>query len=119
MEEYNFHEVIALLQDDKDLIFKTENGCLVTIVDDLLSIFKNKDWMVYEITSKTLHAKFTILKLQVTPIKALQAYMNGKAIELTKFNKHSNKDKMKITSQMNNFEFNLDDLHNGKWRILD
>jgi len=71
------------------------------------------------VTPKILHTKYKIYKY-VNPFDVLKAFTEGKTIKLIKVNINTKELRnYKVDSSMNNFEFNLDDLKYGEWRIVD
>jgi len=126
--EYSFHEIISLLTDDESLVFVDNFGNRIEMADGelkfLTKIKENEycyDFMVTDliVTSKILHTKYKIYKY-INPFDVLKAFTEGKTIELTKVNINTKELRnYKVNSGMNNFEFNLDDLKYGEWKIVE
>ena len=121
MREYKFHEVIALLTDDNNLQFESDSF-IVKIKDKRLVFVDKFDGveLLEGIEIADLINTYTIYNESVSYIEALKAYAEGKRIKLQKVNNKTKElNNYVLTSDMNHFEFCIDDLKYGKWYILD
>jgi len=125
--EYSFYEIIGLLTDDESLVFVDNFGNRIEMTDGQLKFLTKikENEYCYDfttdliVTPKILHTKYKIYKY-VNPFDVLKAFTEGKTIELIKVNINTKELRnYKVDSSMNNFEFNLDDLKYGEWRIVD
>lgn len=121
MRQYKLYEIIGLLQDDKHLRFESEKYFIMMVEDKLTFIDKRTQEDFYSITQNRLHDTYTVYNPQVSCIDALKAFIHdGKTIKIHKVDNVTKKTRdYIITSDMNNFEFSLDDLNYGHWYILD
>ena len=120
MTIYNFHEIIGLLRDDNDLMFETKNKNKIGVIHGALKISHKDSWEPLIIDSDMLNGTYIAIPPQVNFTIALQAWLCGRTIKLTKVDNTTKQLRnYKITSDMDNFEFNLNDLKHGTWRILE
>lgn len=122
MQTYKFCDVIRLLAEDNTLKFETINYIIMLKGERLVFIDKKTNLEFEGINKFDLKEVYTIYKeppREVDYIEALKAYRNGKNIKIQKVNNRTKElSEHVVTSDMNNFEFCLDDLQNGKWFII-
>ncbi len=120
MKKYKFYEMIGLLQDDENLHFETDYYFVMMVNNELTFVDKTTQEKITGITSDFLHEDYLLYNAPVSPFFALKAFAEeGKIIKIHKVDTTTKKHRdCIITSDMNNFEFSLDDLKYGEWYIL-
>lgn len=122
MHYYTFSEVVQEITNNPRLRFENKD------IDIEISFFENKLSVIERwhfgtlapIGLNILNAIYTKMAEKVSYIEALQAFEKGKIIEVTKVDTLTKKiESRKLDSTMDNFEFCLDDIKYGEWRILD
>jgi hypothetical protein len=116
-KQYSFGKAVELLSEDNSLEFETESEILKFYGSCLCFNDKQVPEMRKEIYNTDLLKTYTIIKKEklAHPLYALKALTEeGRRIKIVKAD-----DKVSIIKPTDTyFEFNIDDIKNGKWYIL-
>jgi hypothetical protein len=116
--KYKFWEVIKMLTENNNLQFKTKHFTIKLIGNRL--VFIGIDGSEFEgIDADDFCEDYEIIEQPVHYIEALKALEQGKTIKICKADNRTKEVRnFTVTSDMNNFEFCLDDIKHGEWYIL-
>lgn len=116
--KYKFWEVIKMLTENNDLQFKTKIFT-IKLKDNYLVFIGSNGTELKGIEAADFYEDYEIIEQPVHYIEALKAFEQGKKIKIRKADTWTkNVRDYVVTSDMNNFEFCLDDIKHGEWYIL-